>query len=152
MASRIGVAHKASTGAIRLPRHAVAQREASIETTRRRTDFKVQLEIDATRHAQKTKVAGERSAERPKQADAATRGCGPRCAVIFKRRGSGGHEPVAVAAHMSSAIVLSTWDHGLAANARALEVLGAGGSALDAAEAGTHLCMWLLCCDLLSGS
>lgn len=35
-----------------------------------------------------------------------------------------------------SAVILSTWDHGMQANARALEVLQAGGSALDAAEKG----------------
>lgn len=33
-------------------------------------------------------------------------------------------------------IILSTWRHGLAANAKALEVLGQGGSVLDAVEAG----------------
>ena len=35
-----------------------------------------------------------------------------------------------------SPVVVSTWNHGLSANAKALEVLGAGGDALDAAEAG----------------
>jgi len=33
-------------------------------------------------------------------------------------------------------VVVSTWNHGLSANAKALEVLRAGGDALDAAEAG----------------
>lgn len=36
----------------------------------------------------------------------------------------------------SAPIVISTWNHGLAANAQALRVLAEGGSALDAAEAG----------------
>ena len=36
-------------------------------------------------------------------------------------------------------VVLSTWDHGLAANLRALEVLGQGGSSLDAAVAGNAI-------------
>jgi N4-(beta-N-acetylglucosaminyl)-L-asparaginase len=35
-----------------------------------------------------------------------------------------------------SPVAVSTWNHGLSANAKALEVLGAGGDALDAAEAG----------------
>jgi N4-(beta-N-acetylglucosaminyl)-L-asparaginase len=35
-----------------------------------------------------------------------------------------------------SPVVVSTWNHGLSANAKALEILGAGGDALDAAEAG----------------
>ncbi len=33
---------------------------------------------------------------------------------------------------MSSPIVISTWDHGLAANIQALDTLDRGGSALDA--------------------
>ncbi|MSR34774.1 MAG: N(4)-(beta-N-acetylglucosaminyl)-L-asparaginase [Phycisphaerales bacterium] len=36
----------------------------------------------------------------------------------------------------TSPIVVSTWNHGLPANAKALEILNAGGGALDAAEAG----------------
>jgi N4-(beta-N-acetylglucosaminyl)-L-asparaginase len=38
--------------------------------------------------------------------------------------------------YSTSPVVVSTWNHGLAANIKALEVLGAGGDALDAAEAG----------------
>jgi len=36
-------------------------------------------------------------------------------------------------------VVISTWDHGMAANAKALEVLQAGGSSLDAVEAGVKV-------------
>ncbi len=36
-------------------------------------------------------------------------------------------------------VVISTWQHGLAANAEAWKVLSAGGSALDAAEAGVRV-------------
>ena len=36
-------------------------------------------------------------------------------------------------------VVISTWQHGLAANAEAWKVLDAGGSALDAAEAGVRI-------------
>ena len=38
--------------------------------------------------------------------------------------------------HASGPIILSTWDHGIPANAAAMDVLKAGGSALDAAERG----------------
>ena len=38
--------------------------------------------------------------------------------------------------YSTSPVVVSTWNHGLSANAKALEVLVAGGDALDAAEAG----------------
>lgn len=36
-------------------------------------------------------------------------------------------------------VALSTWNHGLAANTAAWEILGAGGSALDAVEAGVRI-------------
>ncbi|MEM8584742.1 MAG: N(4)-(beta-N-acetylglucosaminyl)-L-asparaginase [Bacteroidota bacterium] len=43
------------------------------------------------------------------------------------------HEQPAVA---NQPMIVSTWQHGLAANARAMEVLSAGGTAIDAVEAG----------------
>ena len=42
----------------------------------------------------------------------------------------------ALANSSASPVVVSTWNHGLSANVKALEVLHAGGDALDAAEAG----------------
>ena len=47
-------------------------------------------------------------------------------------------------------VVLSTWRHGLPANTRALEVLAAGGSALDAVEAGCRV-VELDCPDMTVG-
>lgn len=46
---------------------------------------------------------------------------------------------VAQAASASGPVVISTWNHGLAANAAAWEVLSAGGYALDAVEAGVRV-------------
>ena len=42
----------------------------------------------------------------------------------------------ALANSSAGSVVVSTWNHGLSANVKALEVLHAGGDALDAAEAG----------------
>jgi len=47
-------------------------------------------------------------------------------------------------------VVLATWRHGLPANARALEVLAAGGSALDAVESGCRV-VELDCPDMTVG-
>jgi N4-(beta-N-acetylglucosaminyl)-L-asparaginase len=47
-------------------------------------------------------------------------------------------EPRAVPAAGSGAVFLSTWDQGKAANERAAEVLGSGGSLLDAVEKGIN--------------
>ena len=44
--------------------------------------------------------------------------------------------PPTQALPLKGPVVLSTWDHGLAANAKAWEVLKAGGSVLDAVESG----------------
>ncbi len=44
--------------------------------------------------------------------------------------------PTTKALRVKGPVVLSTWDHGLAANAKAWEVLKAGGSVLDAVESG----------------
>lgn len=44
--------------------------------------------------------------------------------------------PTTPALPVKGPVVLSTWDHGLAANAKAWEVLKAGGSVLDAVESG----------------
>jgi N4-(beta-N-acetylglucosaminyl)-L-asparaginase len=50
----------------------------------------------------------------------------------------------------SGPVVLATWRHGLPANARALEVLGGHGSALDAVEAGCRV-VELDCPDMTVG-
>ena len=47
-----------------------------------------------------------------------------------------GEEPRAASPTAKGAVILSTWDHGLAANKKAWEVLAAGGSVLDAVEQG----------------
>lgn len=51
-----------------------------------------------------------------------------------------GCAPAAVdAGQAAGPVALSTWEHGLAANEAAWEILGAGGSALDAVEAGVRV-------------
>ncbi len=45
-------------------------------------------------------------------------------------------KPTPLANFCDVPVVVSTWNHGLSANAKALEVLNTGGGALDAAEAG----------------
>jgi N4-(beta-N-acetylglucosaminyl)-L-asparaginase len=45
-------------------------------------------------------------------------------------------DPVSASPRVEGAIILSTWDHGMAANAKAWETLEAKGSVLDAAERG----------------
>jgi N4-(beta-N-acetylglucosaminyl)-L-asparaginase len=47
-----------------------------------------------------------------------------------------GKAPLTAAPKIEGAIILSTWDHGLAANAKAWETLAAKGSVLDAVEQG----------------
>lgn len=50
--------------------------------------------------------------------------------------GSKTHVPMPASPKVEGAIILSTWDHGMAANAKAWETLGAKGSVLDAVERG----------------
>lgn len=51
----------------------------------------------------------------------------------------GCEEPAAAAAPARKPVVISTWNHGLAANAQAWKTLAAGGRALDAVEAGVRV-------------
>jgi len=48
-------------------------------------------------------------------------------------------EPVIAKREMTRPIVISTWNHGMAANAKAWETLNTGGYALDAVEAGVRV-------------
>lgn len=50
--------------------------------------------------------------------------------------GEGGKEPAPTVQGNNGPIVLSTWDHGMAANAKAMSVLRSGGTVLDAVEQG----------------
>lgn len=58
------------------------------------------------------------------------------CAATTAEEASAAEGQVAATGKGKGPIVLSTWDHGMPANAKAWEVLGAGGSVLDAVEQG----------------
>lgn len=57
------------------------------------------------------------------------------CAEVPKEE-AGGEQGIAPVTKANGPIILSTWDHGMPANAKAWDVLAAGGSILDAVEQG----------------
>ncbi len=69
-------------------------------------------------------------------AAAAAAGCGTTSRRASERASAPDPSPASVGRLASPPVVLATWDHGLPANAAAFARLGAGGTALDAVEAG----------------
>lgn len=61
------------------------------------------------------------------------------CRAAAKRDAGPQPEPTLPPARRGAPVVISTWDHGLAANEAALKVLQAGGRAFDAVEAGVRV-------------
>lgn len=62
-----------------------------------------------------------------------------RCALPENREGAEAAPVSAAEMHADGPLVISTWRHGVAANAAAAVILDAGGRALDAAEAGVRV-------------
>ncbi|MCB9169305.1 MAG: N(4)-(beta-N-acetylglucosaminyl)-L-asparaginase [Flavobacteriales bacterium] len=64
---------------------------------------------------------------------------GSAAAVLARSFAQERSAPLAPISSGTGPVIISTWDHGLPASVKALEVLGAGGSVLDAVEQGVML-------------